>query len=581
MSSKPLTPWREHRLAALIRASSNAQDLDRQYVRLRDWFSDERLAWPPDAAVFASHRSGFRIQTVDEWPEMSAIVAGISSGELRGFVATQVSRFFRNSRLGQNVYETLLQIRPRPRVVFTEAPAVDIWTQGGKSWFNDRLAAAENYSLQLSIVTREGKRAHSARGETNASIAGYGMKRKAGELVWTKRALVVREAITMVHDGCTSHEAAARLKANGHDVTAQTVFRWCRAPRYYGYVRHVPADFGRQRPTAEQLRGAPLLKASWRPLVPRAWWEEVQDALSAHNTNKVRQTRRHEYALRGLCVCSICGSRLQADMRLVSTKPKRSERAYRCGRGRIKIDACAARSHSVSEAELVKQLDAVIMSIALDAPAVAKIRSQVDGAAPAPLADTARARRAIVRAREGAALAYARGHKTLADMQAELAELAAIESALTAAPAPRFNVDRVLRIASNARAAWPLASPAERNEALRELFHVIIVDMLAKRAASVVCNPGVDSLISSVPGVREIEPDTYALPYEHPVDAAILAALEEGPKSASALRDGSNLDGNSVRLRLRTLHSSGRIEVDEVKISGARRVTKWRLARYH
>ena len=99
---------------------------------LRATFDALGYEYPPKHAIYESKKTAFRLENISDDPVTAQMVADIKAGVIRGVCLYNVSRFFRNTRLGQNLLRELSLIPTKPALRFCNAPIEQIPANG--SW---------------------------------------------------------------------------------------------------------------------------------------------------------------------------------------------------------------------------------------------------------------------------------------------------------------------------------------------------------------------------------------------------------------------------------------------------------------
>lgn len=503
---------------------------------------------------------------------------------IRGFACVRVARFFRNTGLGKAIYTRLQRVGAR--LVFAEYPRVDVFTTEGYKWFINELAGAETWSLDHALRVRDGKTAKYERGESNASVAGFGAKSRKGVLRWTKDALIVRDAIRALHDDDKSPRVIALELSEKYQIkiTRQMVLRWIKSPRYYGMVRHTPTPHGKQNSTSTQIKASRLRKAKWKGIALRRWFYENQLILQAHATGgkASHDLSQHKYLYGGRFLsCSHCGGSLYADMRLHKRTGDKKEwvAAYLCSNHRR--DLCDVGARAVRENDVTRQLADILSFIRLPDDWKALVVEQSRKAKTSNDQTVAKLR-GIQRQREQAALEYA----ALRDMDTftrRIAELDKSEAALKTQHQPTGEAQfaAIARELENMTAMLAKATNEERSKIMRRIFSSVGVDVVTKRVVRFEVFPSSAVLLQSVDGFHQSD-GVYTADGCGELDKRILAAIKElgGQAMAYQIVEHSGVDHKELRLRIPALRKAGLIEqrgFANVAAQKSKRVKIWAL----
>jgi len=584
--SRQLIPFIEHRLAALMRVSTNPQETKAQLSRLRHYYKNAGLEFPPAAWLIEEKISAFRDNALEKRTGLVKLVEASETKEIRGFVCVRVSRFFRNTGLGKAIYTRLQRVGAR--LVFAEYPRVDVATIEGYKWLINELVGAETWSLDHSLRVRDGKTAKYERGETNASVAGFGAKSKRGILKWTRDAIIVRDAIRMLHDENKSIRLIAQELTSKYDrlFTRQMVLRWVKSPRYYGLVRHTATPRGKMNPATVEIKASRLRKAKWRGIVKRSWFRECQTILQSHATGGKAAhdliQRKYLYGGRFLS-CSRCGGSLYADMRL--HKIKNGEKiwvaAYLCSNHRK--DRCEIGAAAMAETQITEQIDAIMSCVKLPDNWKALIIEQSRKSKLANDQSVARLR-GIQRQRENAALEYA-VNRDISAFTTRIAEIDRSEVALNTGARQQVREEQFAAIAhelENMTAMLSRATSEERAKIIRRIFLRVNVDVVLKRITGFELMPSAAILIQSAPGYEMTETGIFVATSHGEIDERILSAVRDlgGEAMAFQIVEKSGLTPGEVRLRIDALRRAGLIEKrghKNVAAQNSKRVFVWGL----
>jgi len=414
---RPLIPFSQHRIAALVRVSTKQQDLRGQKQILESFYRERGWELPPKEWIKEEKTSAFRDNALQKRTGLTDLINRCEAQELKGFVAVRVARYFRNMALGRAIYERLKI--SKSKLIFSERPDKDIFTSEGYTWFMEELWDSEKFSINLAERVAAGKMAQARRGETLAAKPGFGAKKKDGVIKWTKDALIVREAITIFHNEEIGADAISdRLfEKYGKRFNSALVLGWIRARRYYGYVSHSKVPFGKRFTSYKQRRDARLIKAAWKPIVPRRWYLENQAKLARRARGGRGSHAANEYIFSGLLICSVCGGKLSG---LITRMVGGEAPSYICQNGTKRM--CSCKRECVSEASILEQIDGIVSSITLPENYKDRIEQIIRDADKSKQFAIDRDK-AIQEGKRTLALEFANGRLTIEEFQQEVIEL--------------------------------------------------------------------------------------------------------------------------------------------------------------
>lgn len=140
---RPLIPFSQHRIAALVRVSTKQQDLRGQKQILESFYRERGWELPPKEWIKEEKTSAFRDNALQKRTGLTDLINRCEAQELKGFVAVRVARYFRNMALGRAIYERLKI--SKSKLIFSERPDKDIFTSEGYTWFMEELWDSEKF----------------------------------------------------------------------------------------------------------------------------------------------------------------------------------------------------------------------------------------------------------------------------------------------------------------------------------------------------------------------------------------------------------------------------------------------------
>jgi site-specific DNA recombinase len=270
----------------------------------------------------------------DERPVFQEMMGDAEAGGLDAIIVHRLDRGFRNL---EDQLRDLRRLREWGVAFVSVQEGFDDSSSHARFTQNIKGAVNQYYSDLLSEKTRDGKKARSRDGLSNASTTAYGYARNSESLDVPDP--VTSPAVTLAFetyaDGEHSDTDVANIlnragyapsgRAKSGLWTREGVRYLLTNPFYAGWVRH----------------GDDLHRGQHEPLVSPELFDQVQAVRARRNLGRGGRRRSDRvYLLAGLAVCSRCGLNLTAQ---TSIRPGRRDIAqYHCP-ARVRSMPCTAR----------------------------------------------------------------------------------------------------------------------------------------------------------------------------------------------------------------------------------------------
>lgn len=580
MKKKPpaLIPFATHRLSPYLRVSDRKQTERAQVARLKRWYDEKGYEWPSDEHIYREKASAFSGDGYSKRHELQRAIADIEAGAIAGIVVLRPNRYFRKTRKALDIYDHLLGLKAALIIVEGDYNAL---TRENYPRFLQAIATAEDFSLSHGERIMDGKLAKFERGETNASNLARGAKRKHGKVVWTTRALPVREAIKLYVTGRYSvAQVAEMVSTEAERFATHTVYKWLRNPFYYGFVRHVPTKrHDKPYATAKEIADAPLKRGAHKPLVRPGAYKEVMALLAKRAfSGRGAHTTASVYAF-GNLYCAVCGQRVTGTKRPDSQGVK--HKCYMC-QDYIKSRQCVTGRAAAPEVIFERQFEQIIERIALLTDVVDLAKRETEAT---PATDTSRTVSLldIRRRREKITADFVNGKISLNELATMKAELDEEEARIMQSPvrSRKRAVEEIVGWLPNFPRLWQAAHPHERRQMTALLFAKIYVNTTDRLIVRLTPHEHTEAMLAA--GAFTRLPDgTYAVNFRLDVPTTpnrLLAALEAaGTATAFELAEALGKGIKVIRASLNAFEAAGEVEKVGIKRgSGAKRASiLWR-----
>lgn len=425
------------------------------------------------AQVYRDEGRSARTDDVTKRPDFARMLADAEAGRIDVVVVHKLDRFARNRRIAFEALDRL----GKARVGFVSlSEQMDYSTSSGQLMLTMLVGLGQFYSDNLSQETKKGKGERKRQGMYNGLLP-FGTTKGANgvpvldtEARWcdvaTRSEIVPAAGLALAFDlaaaGQTDREIAQALNAAGYRTSGNRGTN----PFTKDSVRVILQN-------RFYLGELPDGAGGWLPgkhggMVETALFDRAQTQRAA-NTRRPRRTAgtAQPWALSGLAVCGTCGRSFVANGR------PGGRRSLRCS-GRIQGTGCDEPSfyEDVTDEQLATIVGRFAVPPAEQERLVNRWRRAQNRAV-----DTAAARIAIRRKLDRLQEIYLDGDLDRAAYQERRGALMAELADLPAEGDPDADTGRQLAaFLADLGAAWPLATPEERNRLARQLFSETIIE---------------------------------------------------------------------------------------------------------
>lgn len=260
----------------------------RTLIKLRGWHAQASYV-DPDLSAY--HPKITR-------PEFEKMLADLESGVIKGIVAYDLDRLFRQP----SDLERLIKIYDRlPGLVFATVQGdISLATSDGRTLARVMVAFANKSSADTArrVARQKLEKAMDGRGTSNYRPFGWDTDGSLNET----EAELLREAIRQIFVGVSlpsitlSWNRRGIKTVRGKDWHSFTLRRVLSAPRVAGlaiYQGDILMEDGKP------------VKGSWTPLLPEAEWRALHDIINPRKGSP--PVRRKHYLLSGIARCGLCG----------------------------------------------------------------------------------------------------------------------------------------------------------------------------------------------------------------------------------------------------------------------------------
>lgn len=518
---KEMIPWSVHRMVPYIRVSTKKQENRSQLDRLQKFFRKSGWEWPTDERIYTEKASAFKGGGLKHRVEFQRLLADIRKDDVKGFVVTRWSRYFRNTKTALIVYEELYALGA---AAFSAERPYNPFVPDNKARFIREAAEAETYSLDLATRVRDGKDAQSARGLVFGGPPPFGVSRwVAGRPKWNRdEALIVKQAINTYLEGAhTVRMLSQELSTDERQFSENVVWRWLNNPIYYGLVRVMPRVDGPKDNWRKRHNRAKVRRADFKGIVMRSKYARVK-ALLAERKKGGRGThlsapRQYIFGA-SLMTCSECGRPLFGAAR--KTSPAN---IYRCS-AYAKAGLCRTKTRQVLERDLIRQFDLILQTCGPITPDhLAHVQDAARRMVEAETIDTPKikplSKIEISRQRDALGLAFARRRMSMDEVNEALAKLDAAEFAEPIRATRKHTrrdmetqIDQLGGIAQDLSTAWNEADDADKRALLRVLVSGMVVNVTQRRIVSICARVPFAAFIQASPApLPELEPMVFGV----------------------------------------------------------------------